>query len=463
MRRLSRAALTVLVVCCAPATLGSAPPATVLSSLDAYLVAFATAQRTSLPELHGVEAAAAALLDAERALLPRVSFRESLGYRHERLGLDLAVGLDLPLHDASAGPSVALAAADLELQSLYAEAAREAAAGAFLSDLAALAVLSPATEMASTYATARRFAALTARDALLLPPAAREAFEAVARARTTAAWLEGARHDTVERLARRLSLPAASLRAPPLEDVAALLDDASERLGKTTGAGGGAAERRVASCVSGSAGARVAAARHAHALRGAEHDAAADLRLTLTAGLDYSATLLGPPSFGADGLGMSLGVHVRYLLPPGAPLGGSVSASAGTSGVSQDAQVSWPPSSRAPLSQLDPAAQLAGELADLAAAARAHLRELAAAGAERVQRERRLAWALIDAAPALPRAEVERLARVPLDPSWPSFSPVDDLHLAQLRLEVALARLGELSAAAQLAAHCGSLPAWDGA
>lgn len=460
-------------------------------ALTAYLTAFELTYVVSPAEGDAVAAAQAAVHAAAADASPRLSLREGLRVGANGLELDLGVRLRMPLHDATAAPRLAMADADLALQRLYAQEARAAALAAFLSDLAALAVLAPAADLARATGAAADAAVLATPDPLALPPDEREAYEAATRARETATWLARTLADLHARVEGRLGglwpgpetgAPRTAPAPPAPADLEAALAaayalargaaKAPHRAGTrppvgpdapAPGAGAPPAPPRavraeddaVALCLTGSGAARIARARHAHALRVAAVDAAPDLRVTLTGGLDHSVSWGG--AAGGGGPTGSIGVEARFVLPSGWPLAGSVGAEVGWDGLSQDLQVSWPPPFGAAPS-VRPDEQLADELLLVAQDARALLRALASAGAERSRQARLLAWALLDATPDLPPAAAERLSRSPWDPGWPLIEGSDALRLAELRLDAALAHLGELSAAIAVAAHCGLLP-----
>src|SRR5690606_12012138 len=125
-----------------------APP---LASLPDYLAAFAEAYTTPSAERAALAAAREALVSAELDMAPRLALRERLDLAASGPELELGVHLEVPLFDATAAPRTAVAAADVELRNLYAAASREAALAAFLHDLAALAVLSPAADAAARW------------------------------------------------------------------------------------------------------------------------------------------------------------------------------------------------------------------------------------------------------------------------------------------------------------------------
>jgi hypothetical protein len=471
-----------------------APP---LASLPDYLAAFAEAYTTPSAERAALAAAREALVSAELDMAPRLSLRERLDLAASGPELELGVHLEVPLFDATAAPRTAVAAADVELRNLYAAASREAALAAFLHDLAALAVLSPAADAAARWLPGPEPVGVQATEPLRLPPDERVGYEAALRAREAAVWLAGVREDVAARLRRALGRdapatgplgggvpgstlaassagapeaagnpavvgPRASLSPPDVAELEAVLV-AAYALGDRAGDGTGRSlEEAVDACLDGSTAVLVARARHDHALRVAASDEALDLRVALTGSLENDAVLgapVGVPGSPGTGTTGSIAVAALLVLPAGWPIGGSLGAEVGTAGVSQELQLSWPPGRSVPTPLDDPDEQLDEELALAADDARAYLRALRAARAERARSERALAWTLLDAAPRLPVADAKRLASTPWAPDWPHFAPPDDLALAELRLEAALGRLGELAAAIDVARHCGLLPA----
>lgn len=439
-----------------PSAEGGRRYAGALVSVADYLAAFAETYRSPLAEREDLAHAEAAVLEAALSSLPRLSLRERLDLAAG--GPELALGLDVrvPLFDATAAPRQASAAAELELRTLHAVAAREAALASLLHDLAALAVLAPAAEQAEELAS-RAAAVAAAADPLPLPADRREAYEASWQVGQAARWLVAVKGDAARRLSRRLVVNGLALIPPPpaeLERALAASFALAERAGARLGL-----EEAVAACVAGSTAARVAHARHAQASRAAELDRAPELTVTLSGRLDGTLPLAGGLGAGGAHATATLGLEASLLLPRGWPLGGSLSAGANAGGAFQELQVSWPPGRSGPSTVVDAGEQLADELDLIADEARALLRSLAAARTEREVAERALAWALLDRSLALGPARAKALAASPWGPGWQELAPEHELALTRLRLEAALGRLGELAAAIDVARHCGLLPA----
>lgn len=420
-----------------------------------YLAAFARAYRTPFPEREGLAAAEADLAAAVLDAAPRLSVRERLQLGLGGAELELGLRLEVPLYDGTAAPRRALAAADVELRRLFAAQAREAALASLLHELAALAVLSPAADAAAGRLSGPTPAHLEALSPVRLSPRERLAFETAEVTREAALWLVATRQDVARRLARRLAVDERALVPPAVSDLERTLAEAVTLAGGEAFGAGSDEDGDVAACLARSSAVQVARARHAHAVRAAEHDTALDLRVALSGGIEGAMALGGP---GGDAAVGAVGLEARLLLPAGWPVGGSLGAGAGTNAVWQELQVSWPPGRSAPPPLPDPDEQLADELALIAEDARAYLRALASARAERARSERALAWALLDLAPHLSAAEAESLAAAPWAPGWPTLALDDELGLVELRIDASLARLAELGTAIDLARHCGLLP-----
>lgn len=417
-----------------------------LQSLGDYLAAFGHSYRLPEAERAGLEAAQYGHQASALETGPRLSLRERLDLDGE---LELGLNLEVPLFDATAASRRALAQTEVKLRTLQAEAAHDAALAAFLQDVAALSLLAPAADLATALSEDQALAWVDTVDATGLPPETRGVYEGVLRAREMAAWLEDVRADTTMRIARRLGNASYELTPPAFHEFAGALAPAVAL---------GDEADPVAACLAASPAVRMARARHEYAVRADEHEAALDLSVTLSGSLSSAVPLWAEAGFPTRGTFGAVGVQARLFLPQDWPVGGTLGVHAGTEGAFQELYLSWPHAVVAPSVPPDPGEQLAGELAMAADDARSYLRALRSARAERERSERALAWALIDAAPQTGPDDAQRLASDPWGPGWPSLPLEDHLLLAETRLETALARLRELGAAIDLAAHCGLLP-----
>lgn len=437
-----------------------------IRTVEEYLAAFDQRYETPAAEHDSVALADAALHRAESWWWPRLSLREELRAGANGPVLDLSLSSTMVVYDATSVPDIEVAHADLALRTAVAEQARVGATAAFLHDVIAYAVLVPARDLARA-AVAASGGDQESPDPLALPPSQRGPFEASISEIDGARWLEGAVRDVEERLAHTLAVPLGSLSAPALEDAIALAGKSVARVRglRYAGRDGPSGNRAgvaslatlVARCVDRAPATRVAHARHALTLSRERASRATDFVLQLVASADHSLALNGAAP--GSPLTATVGLQASIDLPDGWPVAGSLRASVDLSGASQSAELSWPPTTKAALHEPNGQAVLADETKAATWDARALWQAYEQAKAERDRRERALAWAVLDAYPALSIMKVKSLSAQPLSADWHTTDAGADMALTRPRIEAALAHLGQLAAATDLAAFCGALPA----
>lgn len=449
-----------------------------IDSAERYVKAFLRMYELPASEHDALATANAAMTRAQRWWLPHLSLRESLEGHDGGVNLDLSLSVRTLLFDATAVPELEAAIADVTLRAAVADGARTSGLAAFLQDVAAYALLAPAGDIAAAAVTDPGDAG-TLPDPLSLPPARREAFEAALSALQGARWLASAVHDVQGRLALTLSVPVATL-APPaaanVEDLilmsiaplvassapgAAQVGEAGLLESSVIGNNGVTAnDAAVSRCLESAPAVRVAHARRDLTLSRARAAASPDVALELVAGADHELALTG----GGQGSSPSatVGLEARFVLPDSWPVAGRVSAGVDLSGARQSAELSWPPDGSPVLYEPDAADVYAGEIAAATWEARSLLRAFEQAAADRGRLERQLAWAVRDAYPKVTTEKAKALATDPLSTAWGDVGVRGDHSLTRLRVETTLARLGALSAAINLAAHCATLPTASG-
>ncbi len=461
--RLSGLAVLVLVVAGLGRAAGNGPASiAAVDTVGQYLEAFDAAYRLPAAEHDPVAMARSALREAESWWLPRVSLRESLHGGTGGTVLDLSVSGEMLVLDATAASDLAAARADMTYRTAVAAQARVDATVAFLQDLVAYALLTPAARLAVATSEAIEDPSSVS-DPLALPPSRRGEYEAALGARDAAAWLSAAVRDVEGRLAQRLSVPVSTLAAPSVAEVAAFVAEALDPLVSPHLSGTAARPLRtsgldepVARCLARAPALDVATARRDLAYARRASAGAPDVLLELTTGLDttvpLAGTAAGPPA------SARVGLEARFVLPDSWPVAGTLSATAALTGLSQTAEVSWPPRTQPVFAAVDPGEDHAAEVTAATWDARASLQALEQARAESERRQRALAWAVLDSYPEVSVTDASSLASDPLSRGWLAAGLPLDPALTRLRIEAVLARLGELTAALDLVGFCGTLP-----
>lgn len=449
-----------------------------LAELDEYLAVFERSYRPPDHELAALRVAEAALTGARHGSSPRLTLGQELDWDDfSTVTLGLETGVELPLISSSAAAETELAELDLQV-SRHAQRLSFAEAKAnLLVDLAHLATITWARLLvADAVRLVESAGTRWSMDSDLgyVPPAERDAFDSVQRLFDTQLWLDQQSEALHRRLARTLSLAPEDIQPPSLDDLGRYLDSASGSLADPENHPAAAA---VPGCFEASP--LVAAARLRHA-QSVAHDALLDLpeyTLGLSARLGY-AFGPWPRSPSAGGFGSSaaaqgdfngaIAIEARYAVPEGWPLAGDLTVSVRPRGLEQSLDLAWPPLPRPRPVEVDRDRELATELENIAVDLTNLQRARLLAHDDRLRVERQLSWAVIDLDPAIDEPTLRHLltlavtstavgilGRAPVDAAPADMLP--ELELAELRLQLAFARLAEITAQVEYLSACGSL------
>lgn len=425
----------------APAPAAGGLPLPAAPGLSDYLASFDAAY---LPPDH----VTLALVDAEAAVrragwatAPRVGMEQTLRLiDFTTLALDVTTDVAVPLYAARQPLESAIAAAALEHQRATAEATRADARARFAGDVLAYALLSAAADdlsRALVLAHAQGWpGTVDATDPARIPAASRDAYLQQRKLADLLAFLRSNVDDLRRALARDTQLaPAALVPPPPAETLASF----------------SAAPPTHARCLREAPAAHDARARHRQrALQDALSGTPA-ATVDLVAELGARSAAAGAPITTPMGLRASIALEGRIAIPSTWPVKGEASASVDLAGIRQSLRVEWPPRPT-PVLEAGRSADLvlADELDALDANLRALRRSLDQASSRRAERALRLAWFVQDVAP--PTDPRDR----PTNGEQPLPEPIADLHAAELRTNLAFARLDEALAWIELRLACGA-------
>jgi len=478
----ARALVVSLLVSLAGMSVHAASPDASLVSVAAYLAAFADAYSPG-------DYAAGRLLDAEASVqradsasAPELTFEQSLDWTAYRtLDLALETGMRLPLYDSLAGPSRALADADLMAALAAVASARADAEASFLFDLATYAALSEAAaglELALERLGGAPWLTDPAFEPLELPTGDRGLYEAHLRLLEMHGFLSSQQTEVTGRIARLARVAEDRLVAPSSQAVRAVVP----------------APLDAAACLLDAPSVAAARLRHHQAVLMAELDATPSFTVGLTTDLSVALAGTGPGAGPGAGFGAGFGaapaagvgavqaaglgalgwqaspsatfaLEARLALPPSRvrlqDVDASLSASATSSGASQSLRLSWPGPVHAVMPYVDPDEQLARELHDAASELRALRRAVDQAAAERARQGRALDWLLLDtvgftSAAAREGSDVTARPAALLAALPVAVPPRLTAQVADLSAQLAFAELDEVFALVQLATACGA-------
>lgn len=202
-----------------------------------------------------------------------------------------------------------------------------------------------------------------------------------------------------------------------------------------------------------------------------------DYSFALIADLDYafvpwstsaagSAAVAGNDTRAAGDLDVSISLEARIPLPDSWPLAGSSTFSVGPERLEQSLNIAWPPLPTPKLVPVDREQELIIELADLLVELRALESAYTQAVDDRKLAERRLAWAVIDAAPTLSPDSLQVAVAKALSRPELEFLPLVNgafttteraLFLVELRIQHLFASVAEVSARTHFLSACGEL------
>jgi len=444
--------LTATLIALVTAMAGAAPPTApapatgglplpTAPGLSDYLASFDAAY---VPPDH----VTLALVDAEAAVrragwatAPRVGIEQTLRFiDFTTLALDVTTDVAVPLYAARQPLESALATAALEHQRATAEATRVDARARFAGDVLAYALLSTAADdlsRALDLAHAHGWpGTFDATDPTRIPAASRDAYLQERKLGDLLAFLRSNVGDLRRALARDTQLAPATLVPPPAAETLEALS---------------AAPPSHARCLREAPAAHDARARHRQRVLQDTLNGTPAATVDLVAELGARSAAAGAPITSPMGLRASIALEGRIAMPSTWPVKGEASASIDLAGIRQSLRVEWPPRPT-PVLEAGRSADLvlADELDALDANLRALRRSLDQASSRRAERALRLAWFVQDVAP--PTDPRDR----PTNGEESLPDPIADLHAAELRTNLAFARLDEALAWIELRLACGA-------
>ena len=450
-------------------------PNVVPRTVEDYLAVFNLAYLPPAFEQESLYAAESASSAAQQALLPRATLKERLVW-DDFSALDLEFGLDLvvPLHSSLAPLRRELAGINVESRRLALEVARADARASLLLELANLATLDWVRRLATDAMIIFEQRAQAWQDGSLghsgyVPPGEREAFERYLKLRDAAAYFAEQSEAGAQRLGRSLALPSEDLPIPPLSAIEEFLASVAQPLPTPQ------------ACLATSVHSRQASLRSKAGALDDELRSRSEFTIALTADLGYALPSLPTTGHrtatnGASGaagagdtaeLNAALALEARILVPDGWPLAGSSEIVVSPQRSAQSLELSWPPLPTPRVVVSDRAEDLDNELQDLEAELLALRAAWSQAVSDRELLERRLSWAILDAAPEQTTESLSsRLEEAIKHPNLyfmgpPTGGTSGDPEAAsasvEIRLQHAFARVAEASARARYLAACGRL------